>query len=150
DVIYLAYLEKQVDPALLKKMVAKSNAVEKAFNEFRASVDGKEMTDNQVRQVLKTSKDSAHRRAAWEASKEVGKIVEADLKELVQLRNQAAQKLGYKNYHALQLYLNEQDGDQLLKLFDELDELTGEPFRQAKKELDERLAANCGVRIDEL
>src|SRR5262249_21187360 len=29
DVLYLTYLEKQVDPELLKKMVAKSNAVEK-------------------------------------------------------------------------------------------------------------------------
>src|SRR5205085_7486215 len=28
DVLYLMYLEKQVDPTLLKKMVAKSNAVE--------------------------------------------------------------------------------------------------------------------------
>ncbi len=150
DVIYLAYLEKQVDPALLKRMVAKANAVEKAFNEFRAKVDGKELTDNQVRQVLKTSKDSAHRRAAWEASKEVGKVVEADLKELVQLRNEAARKLGYKNFHALQLFLNEQDGDQLLKLFDELDDLTREPFRQAKADLDQRLAANCGVKVEEL
>jgi len=30
DIIYLIYLEKQVDAGLLKKMVAKSNAVEKA------------------------------------------------------------------------------------------------------------------------
>src|SRR5438105_11761425 len=45
EVIYLTYLEKQVDRALLKRMVAKSNAVEKAFNEFRAKVDGREMTD---------------------------------------------------------------------------------------------------------
>src|SRR6185369_6865849 len=29
DVIYLAYLEKQVDPEVLKKIVAKGNAVEK-------------------------------------------------------------------------------------------------------------------------
>src|SRR4051812_24945578 len=43
DVLYLAYLEKQVDTDLLKKMVAASNKVEKAFNEFRAKVDDKEM-----------------------------------------------------------------------------------------------------------
>ena len=53
DVLYLAYLEKQVDPDLLKKMVAKANAVEKAFNVFRAKVDGKEMTDSEVREMLK-------------------------------------------------------------------------------------------------
>jgi peptidyl-dipeptidase A len=145
DVLYLAYLEKQVDPALLKKLVALSNKVEKAFNIFRAQVDGKEMSDSEVRKVLKTSKDSERRRAVWEASKAVGSVVQADLRELVKLRNEAATKLGFKNYHALQLFLNEQKGDDLIKLFDELDELTREPFRAAKREIDAKLAADYQV-----
>jgi peptidyl-dipeptidase A len=149
-VLYLTYLEKQVDKELLKKMVAKANAVEKAFNTFRAHVDGKEMTDSEVRKVLKESKDSARRQAVWEASKKVGQEVEADLKELVKLRNEAAKALGFKNYHALQLFLNEQDGDEIIKLFDQLDELTREPFRAAKEEIDAKLAANVGVKVDEL
>lgn len=150
DILYLAYLEKQVDPALLKKMVALSNKVEKAFNVFRAQVDGKEMTDSEVRRVLKTSKDSERRRAVWEASKAVGGVVEADLRELVKLRNEAATKLGFKNYHALQLFLNEQNGDDLIRLFDELDELTRAPFRAAKEEIDAKLAADCKVRVQDL
>jgi peptidyl-dipeptidase A len=150
EVLYLTYLEKQVDPALLKKMVEKSNAVEKTFSNFRAKVDGKELTDSEVRKVLKNSKDSERRRAVWEASKAVGGLLEADLKELVRLRNQAAVQLGFKNYHALQLFLNEQNGDDLLKLFDELDELTREPFRAVKAEIDAKLAANCNVKVDEL
>jgi peptidyl-dipeptidase A len=150
EVLYLAYLEKQVDPALLKKMVALSNKVEKAFNVFRAQVDGKEMTDSEVRGVLKSSKDSERRRAVWEASKAVGSVVKADLRELVKLRNEAAAKLGFKNYHALQLYLNEQNADDLIKLFDELDDLTREPFRAAKKEIDAKLAADCNVVVKDL
>src|SRR5439155_11281616 len=67
DLIYLACLEKQLDQALLQKMVAKANAVEKAFNVFRAKVDGKEMTDSEVRRILKESKDSARRQAVWKA-----------------------------------------------------------------------------------
>ncbi len=150
DVLYLQYLEKQVDPALLKKMVEISNNVDKDFNQFRARVDGKELTDNEVRKVLKESKDSARRRAVWEASKAVGGVLEANLKELVKLRNQAAVQLGFKNYHALQLFLNEQDGAEIIKLFDELDELTREPFRAAKAEIDARLAADCGIRVGDL
>jgi peptidyl-dipeptidase A len=149
-VIYLAYLEKQVDPALLKKITAKSNAVEKAFNVFRARVDGKEMTDSQVRQVLKTSTNSERRRAVWQASKKVGQVVEADLRELVKLRNQAAVKLGFKSFHALQLYLNEQDGDEIIKLFDRLDDLTREPFRAAKADIDRRLARSLGIKPADL
>jgi peptidyl-dipeptidase A len=86
----------------------------------------------------------------WEGSKGVGAVIERDLKELVKLRNQAAVKLGFKNYHALQLYLNEQDGKQLIALFDELDELTREPFKAAKADLDARLAKRFGVKEADL
>jgi peptidyl-dipeptidase A len=150
NVLYLQYLEKQVDPALLKQIVAKSNAVEKAFNVYRAKVDGKEMTDSEVRKVLKESKNSERLQAVWEASKAIGSVVEADLKELVKLRNEAARKLGYKNFHGLQLYLNEQNTEDLIKLFDQLDELTREPFRAAKAEIDTKLAAACHIGVDQL
>jgi peptidyl-dipeptidase A len=150
NVLYLMYLEKQVDPALLKKITAKANVVEQKFNVFRASVDGKEMTDSQVREVLKKSTDSDLRRKVWEASKVVGQNVEADLKELVALRNEAAKQLGFENYHALMLVLNEQDGDELLKLFDDLDELTREPFQKAKAEIDGILAKRYGVKVEAL
>jgi peptidyl-dipeptidase A len=150
DVIYLAYLEKQLSPELLRKMTALSNAVEKKFSNFRAHVDGKEMTDADVRKVLKTSHLSKRRMEVWEASKEVGKVVEAELKELVGLRNEAARRLGFKNYHALQLYLNEQNGEDIVKLFDQLDELTREPFTAAKAEIAAKLAADCGVKAADL
>jgi peptidyl-dipeptidase A len=150
DVLYLMYLEKQVDAQLLKKMVEKSNAVEKAFNVYRARVDGREMSENEVRKVLKESHSSEERRKAWEGSKGVGAVVEADLKELVRLRNQAAATLGFKNYHEMLMFLNEQKQAEVVKLFDELDELTREPFRAAKAELDERLATNCGVTVAQL
>src|SRR5262249_34880358 len=150
DVLYLMYLEKQVDRALLKKIVAKANAVEQSFNVFRASVDGKEMPDAEVRKVLKESKDSARRKAVWDASKEVGAKVEKDLKELVLLRNEAARKLGFPNFQALQLYLNEQDGAELIKLFDELDELTRDPFHKSKAEIDSILAQQYGIKVEEL
>src|SRR5206468_5671671 len=106
--------------------------------------------DSKVRAILKDSKDSSQRQKAWEASKEVGKVVEADLKELVKLRNEAATKLGFKNFHVMMLTLNEQDGAELIKLFDDLDALTKKPFTDAKTEIDTRLAKNCGVKVEEL
>lgn len=150
DVIYLIYLEKQLDPELLKKMTSLGNSIEKKFSTFRPKMDGKEMTDAEVRDVLKKSTLSARRKQVWEASKEVGKVVEKELRELVLLRNQAARALGFKNFHAMQLFINEQNGDDLIKLFDQLDELTREPFKQAKAELDGVLARNCNVTVDEL
>jgi peptidyl-dipeptidase A len=150
DLLYLQYLEKQLDTKVLEKMVAKANAVEEIFNKFRAKVDDKELTDNAVRDILKTSKNSKKLQEAWQASKAVGTAVEKDLKELVHLRNQAAVKLGFKNYHELQLYVNEQDGKKLLALFDELDRLTAKPFTAAKADMDARLARAYGIKRSEL
>lgn len=150
EVLYLAYLEKQVDPSLLRKMTARANAIEKAFNVHRARVDGKEIPDSEVRKVLKGSGDSAKRKAVWEASKAVGPVVEADLKSLVKLRNEAARSLGFRDFHAMQLSLNEQDQDQVVKLFDELDALTRKPFLAAKVEIDARLSRRYGVRVEDM
>ena len=58
------------------------NAVEQKFSTFRAKVDGKEMTDAEVRKVLKTSKISDRRKEVYEAAKEVGKLVAPELGEL--------------------------------------------------------------------
>ena len=150
QVMYLTYLPKQLDPELLKQITAKENAVERAFNVYRPEVDGKQLTDNQVREILRESKDSDYRRKVWEASKRVGRVVEADLKQLIQLRNQAARKLGFDNFHDMMLVINEQQPDQILKLFDELDELTRAPFLEVKRVIDERLARDYGISPDEL
>lgn len=150
DVLYLMYLEKQVNPELLRKMTAKANAIEKTFNTFRAKVNGREMSDSEVRKILKESKDSTQRQAVWEASKVVGAAVEKDLQELVALRNEAARALGFKDYHVMQLFLNEQSQSQVLKLFDRLDALTREPFRRAKAAIDEKLAQQSGLPVANL
>lgn len=150
EVLFLYYQEKQVDPALLARITSKANAIEQAFNVFRAEIGGEKLTDSQVREILSKSKDLPRRQAAWEASKKVGAAVQADLADLVRLRNEAATALGYKNYHQMQLRLNEQDPQQVLKLFDELDELTREPFARIKADIDQRLAKSYGIAPEEL
>jgi len=108
------------------------------------------LTENEVHDILRTSKDSAQRRAAWEASKAVGPILAPDLLKLAHLRNRAARQLGFKDFHVMQLALAEQSQEQVLKLFDELDALTREPFHAAKAEIDAALARQCGVGVGEL
>jgi peptidyl-dipeptidase A len=150
EILYLLYLGKQVDIGLLNRMSSKANDIEKAFNTFRAPVGDKTLTDSEVRDVLLKSKDSAERQQVWEGYKLVGQKVAADLRDLVKMRNESARQLGFKDYHVMQLALNEQDQAQVLALFDELDELTREPFAQAKATMDESIAEQCSVSIDEL
>jgi peptidyl-dipeptidase A len=150
EILYLLYLGKQVDVTLLNRMSSKANEIEKTFNTFRAPVGDKTLTDSEVRDVLLKSKDSAERKQVWEGYKLVGEKVAADLRDLVLMRNEAARQLGFKDYHAMQLAINEQDQDEILALFDELDELTREPFAQAKAEMDESIAEQVSVSVDEL
>ena len=149
-VLYLQYLARQVPPELLTKIFAISNSVEQQFAVHRVRFEGKELSDNEVRVVLRGSKDSARRRGVWEASKLVGRVVQPNLKRLVKLRNEAARKLGFKDYHVMQLALGEQNQQQVLQLFDELDSLSREPFRAAKAEIDAALARDYGIAPGEL
>jgi len=150
DVLYRIYLEKQVEPELLNRITSKANEIEQAFNVYRAKLNGKEIADSEVRKILKESKDSKERQAVWESSKGVGAKVIEDLKQLVAYRNEAAKKLGFKDFHQMRLFLAEQDQQQVLALFDQLDELTREPFAQAKAEIDRHLSEYLGVPVDEL
>ncbi len=150
DVLYLAYLGKQVEPQLLEAMVAKSNAVEKTFNTYRSQVGDKRLTENDVRKILKESRNSGEREQVWEASKGVGRQVYPELKELVNLRNQAARKLGFRDYYAMSLFLNEQDEAALLALFAQLDDLTRRPFLDLKAGVDKVLARQVKVSVEQL
>ena len=55
-----------------------------------------------------------------------------DLIRLVKLRNQAARKLGFDNFHTMRLATGEQDVKELDKIFGELYELTNEPFAKTQ------------------
>jgi peptidyl-dipeptidase A len=149
-VLYLQYLGRQIEPKLIEEMSARSNAVEKAFGVFRSRVDGKELTENEVREVLRNSKDSVRRCAVWEASKRIGPIVRPEILKLSRLRNQAARQLGFKDFHVMQLALGEQSQADVLRLFDDLDLLTRQPFHAAKAEIDSLLARQYGVGVDDL
>lgn len=150
DLLFLIYLEKQVPLDLLKKATSLSNKVEQSFNSFRPVIQGKESTENDIRTVLKNSLDSNLRKEAWEAGKKVGNILEKDLKELVITRNQIAKHLKFANYHEMQLFLNEQNGKDLIQIFDQLDSLTREPFRLVKEDIDLKLSLNYKIEKNQL
>ena len=148
--LYNAYLRNQIEPGLLKEIVDLGTEIEKKFSIFRGSIDGKKVTANEIRDILKTETDSAKRERAWLASKQVGAVVAGDIIRLVKLRNRAAKKVGFDNYHTLRLTTGEQDVEELDKIFAELYKLTNVPYAKLKKDLDRKLAANCGVRVREL
>lgn len=150
DVLYNAYLGNQVDSSLLEEKIKMEMEVEKKYSNFRAQVNGKQLSDNEVEEVLKTSTDSKELQATWEAHKMIGPVVAEDVIKLVKMRNEIAKQLGFDNYHTMSLQLSEQDPAEISALFDELDNLTRDSFAQLKDEIDTYLSTRLGVAKDQL
>jgi len=150
DLLYRTYLRNQIDPARIEEMTRLSSKIVQSFGTYRAQVDGRSLTGNDVRNALKQSPDAAYRRRIWEADKAVGRQVHDDLLQLVRLRNEVARSLGFADYYVMSLELAEQKPDDLARLFDRLDEATREPFARAKGEIDAVLAPRYAVSPGEL
>jgi len=145
DKLYNAYLQNQIEPGLLERIVDADTKVQEKYNNFRGAIDGKKVTNSEVYTILTTEKDIRKRELAWKASKQVGEAIIDDFLQLVKLRNQAARKLGFDNYHTLSIVTGEQSVQELDAIFDELGELTGEPYARLKAELDRILADGYGI-----
>ncbi len=148
--LYNNYLKNQIDTALLGAMVAKQSAIASVFNTFRGKIDGQEVSDNDISNILKNETNVGKRKKAWEAGKQVGRAVAPMVTELVKLRNQAAKQLGFDNYYVMSLATDEQNASDVIEIFDNLGQLTDEPFSEFKHNLDEQLSKRFGVAIDKL
>lgn len=150
DVIYNQFLSGQADTALLAGQVRMETEITKKFNSFRADVNGKMLSDNEVENILRNSANSGELKAAWEGHKMIGPVVAADIIELVKHRNRIAQELGFSNYHQMSLKLSGQDPEEVTMIFDELDSLTGGAFAALKGEIDNYYSKRYGIPAADL
>jgi peptidyl-dipeptidase A len=148
EMLEQAFVPNQVDADLRRRIIELQSSIESRFARHRGTLDGVEVDDNQILDVLRTSTDRAQREAAWTASKSVGAEVAADVRRLVALRNEAARSLGYRDHFALTLATTDFDEERLFATLAEVDAITAAPFAALKRELDEQLAARFGVDVD--
>ena len=146
DILKREFEENQMPEETLSCLVDLQVEIESEFNNFRAKLGGnREVTDNQLRDILRDSTDSTEVHEAWEASKQIGPRVADRILELVKIRNQVARNLGYENHQVFSLSLSELDATYLFELFNELESLTEEPFKEVKASLDKELALRFGL-----
>lgn len=150
DKLYYAYLSNQVPPDLIRQIVEIDTRVQEAYNNYRGTIDGKPVTMSDIYDLMTTEKNTPRRQQAWVASKQVGNAIIGDFLKLIRLRNQAARQLGFANFHEMTIVTGEQDVAELDRLFREIDDLTREPYRKMKDELDSALAAGYGIGVGEL
>jgi len=150
ELLHDAFVAHQVPADLRRAIVELETAVESTFNNFRGEIDGERVDDNAIAEILRTGTDVDERRAAWEASKQIGGQVGDRIRELARLRNRAARDLGYRDHFAMALATGELDEDRLFATLADVDAATVGPFTEWKAQLDASLAARYGCRVDDL
>ena len=137
DVLYLQFLMAKADTAKLNAIVRMQTQIEQKYGNFRAEINGKKLSDNEIGDILQKSKNVNDQKVAWMAQKKIGSLVSEDIKKLVKIRNEVAKDLGFHNFHEMSLTLSDQDPKVISNLFDELDSLTTVAFAQVKREVDD-------------
>ena len=144
--LYRLFLARQEPKDLARKKAELDVKLAGHYANFRSLIDNKELTVNDIKQILHHSDDNECRKKTWEASKQIGPIVKDLILERVGICNQIAAGLGFRDYYALQLELQEIDEDELYSLLGKLDNLTKEPFKCLKSALDAKLAKRFGLK----
>lgn len=149
-VLFNYFQQKQADTSKINAINSLQNEIEQKYGNFRAEVGGNKLTDNQVEEKLTKSTDSKELKDVWTAQKKIGTVVAEDIIKLVKMRNELAKSIGFKNYHEMSLKVNEEDPEEISKLFDELDALTKDAFAKEKENIDNFYVERYKVKKEEL
>ncbi len=150
ELLYNSYLSGQVDTSLIAEQIRMETEISKKYSNFRANINSKEVSDNEVVDILRNSTNSKELQTAWEGHKLIGPVVADDVIKLVKHRNSIAKKLGFSNFHEMSLKTSGQDPAEITKLFDELDELTRANFADLKGDIDAYFAKRYKTDISSL
>lgn len=146
----LTFRANQLPAELLEQMVTRSSEIEQLYSTYRGEFDGRRWSNNDLLERLRSEEDSQVRHALWEALKQIGGVLGTRLRELAELRNEGARQLGFANYWDMQIRLQEHDPQQVLTLFDDLEQLTRQPFTDMKAQLDRELGRRFGLPPEQL
>lgn len=102
-ILYFAGANPMTEEATVKeKIKAETEATEKLYG-FKFMLGGKEVTKNDLGNILATEKNVNKRLEAWVCAKSVGTDLHAPLENLRMLRNRTVQGLEYPDYFSYQV-----------------------------------------------
>jgi peptidyl-dipeptidase A len=149
-VLYAAAQNPQTVPELVKQRIAaEARQTEKLYG-FSFTLDGKEITPNEIDDGLREETDLARRRAVWESSKAVGPTLRSGLIELRGLRNKTVRALGYPDYFSYQTSQYGWTADELIAEVDRFNRELRPLFRELHTWARHELAARYGQPVPDL
>ncbi len=136
ELLYRLFLSEQVGarPDIYKLV----DSLSVYLNNFRATFEGQERTDNYLLDILRYDDNRMRRRQAYYARAQLGAIIADGVAELARRRNAFARKQGFENFYQLKLYIEGIDEGFRLTLA-KLDSLTQQPYNDLIKRLKKRL-----------
>lgn len=147
NVLIRSFKESQLPKDLLEAIAKKEAELSLTYANFRPVVDGKALSENELREILKLENDPERRKRAWEASKEIGVAMAPQILSLVSLRNRAAKHLGYQDYFEMQLDLQEVDRPHLFALLDDLAERSDAAYIHMLEDVKSRLSTRFNTPL---
>jgi peptidyl-dipeptidase A len=148
--IYLTAAQNQQDEATIDRLTSLESDVRGRYTNFRGRVEGRELSDNAMDEILSKSADTDEVRQVWEASKQVGQEVADLVRELARVRNEAARRQGFRDHFHRSLTLNEIDEARLLAIFETLEVSSRTPFEGLMRRIREERGRLFGMSPDEL
>ncbi|MGB9770260.1 MULTISPECIES: M2 family metallopeptidase [Caldisericum] len=149
-ILFNEMLPNQLPKEAIEEVVKREVEIETIYANYRPQIDGKEVSTNDIVEILKTSKDIEERKKAYLASKSIGGVIAPKLIELIKIRNENAKSLGFSNYYDMMMELQELSTDEIHSLFAKIKNDTDEVFTEIKDDIDTVIAKKFGVPKSEV
>ena len=114
-ILFMAGASPETAGELVKQRIDAQNRQTADLYGFKFRLNSKEVTPNDIDNILHKSTNEKERLAAWTASKEVGKVLKGGVTNLRDLRNKCVQALGYPDYFAYQASEYRMSTEELIK-----------------------------------
>lgn len=150
NVLIRAFKSNLLPKGLLEEIAHKESFLLQHYANFRPELQGKKVSENALRAILKKENDPHIRKMAWETSKQIGELLAPLILELIALRNEAAKALGYTDYFTMQLVLQEVDKEWLFSTLEELAKASDAAYSKVVQEIEASQCTRFGVQKEDL
>jgi len=135
---------------LLASIVQKETQLLMTYANFRPSIEGIPLSENDIKEILSKETDIPKRKQAWESAKEIGNVLAPHILSLVDMRNQMAQGLGYSDYFHMQLHLQEIDPTWLFSLLTSYYEGSQNAYTTLITHVNQHLAKKLSLPVEDI
>lgn len=145
-ILYTGANNPQIIPDVVKARIkAETEQTEKLYG-FNYRLFEKDVTTNDIDNILRNEKDVKKRLAAWNASKEVGPGLKEGLLNLRKLRNETVQSLGYDDYFTYQASDYDMTREEMMELMKKINKELLPLYRELHTYARYELAKQYGVK----